>query len=148
MTNCGKFGCSNGIYYSNAIRNATAVAQGAKENDSTKQAPSNDRFASLPIPDMLLVTAPAPNINTGTKRGSTRRATNKPLPRNPSVRAAPIAPIILNVGVPSKSDNVNTPSDSPTRPNCKPNRGESRTTGRPEITQCAKTFPMTRTARD
>src|SRR4029078_7423762 len=122
-------------HYSNAIRNATAVAHGANASESIKQAPSKDRFASLPSPAILLVTAPAPNINTGTKRGSTRRATSKPLPRNPRVSAAPIPPIILNVGVPSKSDNVNTPKESPPRPNCRPRRGDSNTTGKPEITQ-------------
>src|SRR5437016_3445212 len=123
------------MYHSNVIRNATAVAQGANASESMKQAPSRDRFASLPIPAKLLVTAPAPNINTGTKRGSTRRATSKPLPRNPRVSAAPIPPIILNVGVPSKSDKVNTPKESPPRPNCRPSRGDSSTTGKPEITQ-------------
>ena len=133
--------------YSNAMRNATAVAHGANANENRKQAPSNDRFASLPIPVKLFVTAPAPKISTGIKSGSTRRATSKPLPRNPRVNAAPMAPIILNVGVPSKSDNVNTPNDSPLSPNCKPRRGESRTTGKPEMTQCENTLPMTKTAR-
>jgi hypothetical protein len=54
------------LFYSNAIRNAAAVAQGAKKSESTRQAPSSDKFASPPIPAMLLVTAPAPKIKTGT----------------------------------------------------------------------------------
>src|SRR5207237_8788098 len=125
-------------------RNATAVAHGANASENRKQAPSNDRFASLPIPAKLFVTAPAPKISTGIKSGSTRRATNKPLPRNPRVSAAPMAPIILNVGVPSKSDNVNTHSASPLKPNCKPRSGESRTTGNPESTQREHDLPTTK----
>src|SRR5512141_2343863 len=135
------------ISYSNAMRKATAVAHGANASESRKQAPSKDRFASLPIPAKLFVTAPAPKISTGINSGSTRRATSKPLPRNPRVNAAPMAPIILNVGVPSKSDNVNTPNESPLRPNCKPRRGDRRTTGKPEITQCEHTLPTTSTDR-
>ena len=50
--------------YSNAIRNAAAVAQGARKRESTRQAPSSDKFASPPIPAMLLVTAPSKNVAT------------------------------------------------------------------------------------
>src|SRR4029079_6328515 len=63
-------------HYSNAIRNATAVAHGEDASEIMNEPPSKDRCSALPIPAILLVTAPAPNINTGTKRGSTRRATS------------------------------------------------------------------------
>jgi hypothetical protein len=52
-------------FYSNAIRSAAAVAQGAKTNESTSNAPKRDRFPCIPDPTILASTAPAPNIKTG-----------------------------------------------------------------------------------
>src|SRR6185503_11219193 len=51
--------------YSSDIFNAADAAQGANTNDTTRNAPSNERFACGLMPVILASTAPAPKIKTG-----------------------------------------------------------------------------------
>ena len=82
------------------MRSAAAAAHGANTSDANRNAPSNDRCALAPKPAELASTAPAPKISTGMYKGRTSSDTNTPPPLSPKVRAAPIAPIRLNTGVP------------------------------------------------
>src|SRR6266699_2676490 len=88
-------------HYSKDMRSAAEVAHGAKIRESTVTAPSRERFGWGFRPMMLASTAPAPKINTGIYSGSTSSEIKTPLPRNPTVKAAPIDPIKLSTGVPS-----------------------------------------------
>ena len=86
------------------MRKAAAVASGANTKDNNETAANKERCASALMPCALAATAPAPNIRVGIYKGKTNKATNKPLPRTPKVKAAPMAPIKLKVGVPSNKE--------------------------------------------
>ena len=75
--------------------------------------------------------------------GSSNSASKAPPPRNPSVSAAMMAPIRLNTGVPTASDNSSTPISAPLSPNCMPTSGAHSSNGKPVVTQCATIFPAT-----
>ena len=134
-------------FYSAEIRKAAAVAKGAKTNDNNEHAANKERCACALMPCWLAATAPAPKISTGIYSGNTNNATNKPLPRTPNVKAAPIAPIKLNAGVPSNKDHTNTNKDSLGNPYCKPISGASNTTGNPHTIQCAEILANTNKAK-
>src|SRR5882762_5336046 len=125
------------------MRNATAVAHGAKALANTSKAPRSKSWAWPPRPEAAASDAPAPMISTGTYRGSTSSESNAPPPRRPSVSAAPIAPIRLRTGVPSAKDSARTPRSSGGKANCSAKTGEIRTRGRPDVTQWANTFAAT-----
>ena len=98
------------------------------------------------MPCWLAATAPAPKMSTGIYSGSTNKATSNPLPRTPSVSAAPIAPIRLNAGVPSNKASTKTNNASLGNAYCKPMIGASNTTGKPQTIQCAKILAKTNNA--
>ena len=127
-----------GFYYSTEMRKAAAVASGASTTAKSEIAANKDKCACGLIPCWLADTASEPNISTGIYSGNTNNATNKPLPRAPKVSAAPIAPIRLSAGVPSKSETTKMPIASLGNAYCKPIIGASNTTGKPHTSQCAK----------
>ena len=89
-----------------------------------------------------------PKINTGMHKGNTNNETSTPPPRKPSVRAAPIAPIMLNTGVPSNNANTSVHNAGTDMSNCKPSTGAINARGRPDNIQCATILPNTSTDSD
>ena len=69
-----------------------------------------------------------------------------PPPRAPSARAVHAAPRSESVGVPSASAAASVPSVSSDKPYCRPMKGESIVSGRPDTTQCAAILPLTHPA--
>jgi hypothetical protein len=126
------------MYYSNAMRNATAVAHGANASESRKQAPSNDRFASLPIPAKLLVTAPAPKISTGTKEGKHQEGNQKAAPAQPKSQRGTDGPNHTQRRRTKQERQRQHPQRVPAQAELQAEERRGRTTGKPEITQCAK----------
>ena len=130
------------------MRNAKAVTQGVNANASTSSAPSKDKCEDMSIPLATASTAPVPKISTGMHSGSTSSDTSTPPPRKPNVSAAPTAPIILSIGVPSSRLTTSTHSAYAGISNCKPSTGAISISGRPDSIQCASILPSTNTDRD
>jgi len=96
--------------YSTDIRNAAAVAQGAKMSAKTVKALNKYRCDTGLKPMMVASTAPAPKISTGIYKGNTSIEIRTLLLRNPNVNAAPTDPIKLSTGVPRINVTINTTS--------------------------------------
>ena len=91
-------------HYSTDIFSAAPVAQGAKTSETINVAPIKSNQACGLVPATLAWTAPLPKMSTGMYRGKTSNATKTFAARNPKVSAAPIDPITLKTGVPSKRE--------------------------------------------
>ena len=122
------------------MRKAAADASGANTSAIANTAPNKDRAPLGFMPIETALTAPAPNTNTGIYSGNTKIAMSTPLPRIPSVRAAPILPIRLNASVPMSNERASICNAAPLKLNCKPISGATKTSGKPESTQCANIF--------
>ena len=122
------------------MRKAAADASGANTSAIADTAPNKDSAPLGLIPIETAFTAPAPNTNTGIYSGNTKIAMSTPLPRMPSVRAAPILPIRLNASVPINNEIASTCNSALLKLNCKPISGATKTSGMPESTQCANIF--------
>lgn len=125
------------------MRNAAAVAQGAKVTEPVNSAPIISICALMSKLTRNDSTAPAPKINTGMYSGKISSDIKTPPPRNPMVRAAPTAPIRLNTGVPINKVSINKPIEAGSMPSCKPNNGDNNTKGMPDNIQCAATLLIT-----
>ena len=125
------------------MRKAAADASGANTSAIANTAPNKDSAPLGLMPIETALTAPAPNTNTGIYSGNTKIAMSTPLPRIPSVRAAPILPIRLNASVPISKDMASTCSSVLPKLNCKPISGATKTSGKPDNIQCANIFIST-----
>ena len=125
------------------MRKAAADASGANTSAIANTAPNKDKAPLGLMPIETALTAPAPNTNTGIYSGNTKIAMSTPLPRIPSVRAAPILPIRLKANVPINKDIASICNSALLKLNCKPISGATKTSGKPESTQCANSFIST-----
>src|SRR5690554_818310 len=119
------------------IFSAAAAANGASVSASIRKAPIKARYAPTDAPSAAAATVPVPNISTGMYRGMINRDKSTPADRNPSVNAAPIAPIKLSTGVPINSVRHKTAIEFPSRCTITPRTGAKITKGKPVSIQCA-----------
>ena len=88
-----------------------------------------------------------PKIKTGIYSGKIKRDNNTPLRLAPRVRAAPMEPIRLNVGVPMKRLNIRTGKPPASIFNSKARQGAATIRGRPVVNQCVVIFAATMSSR-
>src|SRR5439155_15019076 len=88
-------------------------------------------------PTVAVFEAATPKISTGTVSGITRTASNSPPRRKVTDSAAPINPMKVSAGVPTRSVSATVALAAPSRFMNRPNSGVATTSGRPVVSQCA-----------
>ena len=136
------------IFHDKLIFSAAAVANGASVSEKIKPAVISPRKGLYGKPSTDAMIAAVARIRMGTYNGNTSSDSNCPPPLRLSVSATPIAPIRLSTGVPSASVAIITGMDSEGRFIHTAKRGDSRTRGKPAISQCVNTLATTITVSE
>ena len=104
LTPLGSFLVVIGVFHSIAWRNAAAVAQGDKARAIRNSPARTIKKLLYSVPFTAAFMTKEPKIKTGMYRGRTIRGIKTLLCRAPSIKAAPIDPTRLKVGVPRSID--------------------------------------------
>ena len=91
-------------------------------------------------PPLAAEAAATPKISTGIVSGSTSTAISSPPRRSETVRAAPIAPIMVRAGVPASERERDERERLGAMPSIRPNSGETTMSGSALAVQCAAHF--------
>ncbi|EDN68050.1 hypothetical protein BGP_3285 [Beggiatoa sp. PS] len=111
-------------------------------------APKKYKCPSTGNPLAASLTAPAAKINTGIYNGNTNKESNTPPRRKPTVKATPIAPTKLKIGVPNTNVAIKVGIACSGKNSNKLKKGANTMSGKPVISQCANTFANTSNGKE
>ena len=98
----------NEYHERSACLSALADAHGHNASVASNKAPRARRWDVNGTPSKLASTALTPKIRIGIYNGKTSKESKTPLRRAPRIKAAPMAPIRLKLGVPNASAEIST----------------------------------------